>query len=841
MRLLGLLLALAALAAITAHTVRTVEAPPDAGERKIAAADRHLYYVVTSSEGPEFRLAGHERELYIVSHALIAGAPPFDPARQVVYGLELAARVDGREVWKRALYTRSRQSKARREGGLWLDENAFSLERGIEVTDDRLLVARLPDELPAGTLLRFRLAGGGTPEALIRVYQREARPPSRVELRLRSLSPGEREEIASALSFTPWDRLAPGERIARLRSQRVRMSAVGREGEAFRTRALHVTGFRLPLDEEAAHPAALGTLVLPARAAAVNVVGPVELYLQLSRAPAEVPSLVPAAVEIRWIGEGGQPPPLIVPVPPSPTSVTATLSVPAGLHSLHLSTDAREGVRLEMSAPAGSQAQLGVAAAEGMDEILAPHEVLLWGAALSPETPPLVVSVPSPELVARVFRVDARLLPSAAPPESPVAGAVTVETYDAGRRRLTRQLIQLASQVSRFEEVRQGQAGSAPRPVAEPASFRIIAPAAARTIEVHAAQPVFVRAHALATLAPEPDTLDAPFDAVQLSEAVWRYAPYDERTWVPVQPRNRAALAAHEARLAAQVRLEIAPPPSPSTGGVAATVTPEGDPERRVVLERVRPGEAWGPGHQASLRPGRPQKVRFAGAARLSYWVIGPPEVNLGQDVEVHIDGEQVGAFPVTATASSWSLPLVRGGEHTVEVRTSAPNLRLLLDQQPLGGGEVVATRSVYASGQLRLRVNKPTAAPHALNVVVYAPSRDGDLATRFRVRVDGGAPRRLEGVALAQLTPGERTLTLPPADRDPTLGFADAGDRTVYHPRLIAIGLGDDLAAGPHTIDLEPVRGSERTWMRFFVMTTSRPQPERVIQWRLTPHRPGE
>jgi hypothetical protein len=95
--------------------------------------------------------------------------------------------------------------------------------------------------------------------------------------------------------------------------------------------------------------------------------------------------------------------------------------------------------------------------------------------------------------------------------------------------------------------------------------------------------------------------------------------------------------------------------------------------------------------------------------------------------------------------------------------------------------------------------------------------------------------------VALAQLTPGTRTYGLPPADREPILGFADGGDGTVYHPRLIAVGLGDDVGAGAHTVTVESVGRSERIWMRCFVMTTAKREPERAIQWRLAPQRGGE
>jgi len=107
-------------------------------------------------------------------------------------------------------------------------------------------------------------------------------------------------------------------------------------------------------------------------------------------------------------------------------------------------------------------------------------------------------------------------------------------------------------------------------------------------------------------------------------------------------------------------------------------------------------------------------------------------------------------------------------------------------------------------------------------------------------VRVDGGAPRRVEGMALAQLTPGTRTYPLPPADREPVVGFADGGDRTVYHPRLIAVGLGDDVGAGGHTLEIEPLGRGGNLWMRFFVMSSSRREPERAIQWKLSSPRAG-
>src|SRR6185295_12017495 len=135
LRIAVILAAAAVMALLTLQTLRTVAEPPDPSERKITDAKRFLYYEVTKTAGPELLITGTERELQLVTHALLPGPPPFDPTRQVVYGLRVTLVASGKEVWTRDVYTRSRQSKARRAGDLWLDESVFSLERGSELTD----------------------------------------------------------------------------------------------------------------------------------------------------------------------------------------------------------------------------------------------------------------------------------------------------------------------------------------------------------------------------------------------------------------------------------------------------------------------------------------------------------------------------------------------------------------------------------------------------------------------------------------------------------------------------------------------------------------------------------
>src|SRR5262249_3361040 len=263
----------------------------------------------------------------------------------------------------------------------------------------------------------------------------------------------------------------------------------------------------------------------------------------------------------------------------------------------------------------------------------------------------------------------------------------------------------------------------------------------------------------------------------------------------------------------------------------AQTLLPEGNPEKQVILERVLPEEMtaykWTDGYYTAIRPGRPQRVKVASPAppKIQYWVLGLAEVNLGRDVTIKVDGRVLANELVTTTRGAWTLPYVAPGAHTVVVETDAPNLRILLDQEPAGGGEIVALRNFYRmSGKLRVTARRPAGdQPTTINIILYSTSRDPDPRTQYRITLDGGAPRHAEGLALTPSSPGVRTAPMPAADREPILGFADTADRTVYHPRFVAVGLGDDLAPGTHTLTIAPEAGSAgKTWVRFFVMTTA-------------------
>lgn len=791
---------------------RTLDAPPDPFEAKVAAAKRFLYYVVEPDSGPDFALTGKERVLHILSHAVL---PPlaYDPARQVVYGFRLTLLSGGKETWRHDVYTRSRQSKSGVSDGRWLTENAFALDPRLQVGDDRTIVVRFPFPVGAGTRLRVRLLGEPR-EALVRLYAVEPRP--RADLALSRLSPADREALTTQLSFTPWDRLDAGERLARLKTREVRIAAAGEEGADHRTRTLYFTGFRLPGAESVAAPP---LLVTPARGLAVNVVGPGNLLLTLARA---APGDAAAALAVRSLGEGEEPPPQALDVPKETIAVTRVLPVAAGLHSLQLTTDAREGAIVSLAADGGLRPFFG--------PTLAPDEISLDAALVEPGGEPTPIDIAGPDdALTRIVRFDVRFLAADAA-ATPLVGALSVDILDERGGLVGRQTISLGNIPSPLEKaILPGGPGGQEQGVTEPASVRLIVPPRGKRVVVRTQARALLRAFSLLTLAAAPDGFDAPYRDAVLVKTMWRYAPLDERSWVPL--RLPAPLE-RQARLVAQVRLEPSPAQlAPPASGTA--IAPEGAPERQLVLERLRPDEPWQEGQGMMTGVALNRKIAFqhrGGAASLPYWVMGPAEANLGEEVAVKVDGAEAAAFRVTSTRGQWQLPPLPAGAHTLEIRTDAPSLRVLLDQP--GGGERFALRNVYpASRPLRVTVHKPSAAPLALDIIAYAPAPGPDPGTVFDVSIDGGAPRRLEGVLVSQITSSGKRMPLPPADRPPIVGFADAREPGAWHPRLLAVGLGDDLAPGPHQVTVTQ-RSGARAWVRFFALADAQ-KPEQAFQMR--------
>ncbi len=356
---LVLALVLVGFVALAARVAMTLDRPPNALDQKLAGAERYLYYRIAPGTGPVFELDGTEAVVRLVTHAAIpaaagpAAAAAYDPARELDYGVRLALDTGGGQTWTRDVFTRARQSKARwiaAHGGVWLDENTFSLERELEVTDDRLLVVSLPPGVPAGARLRVSLLGDAA-EGFLRAYT--PIPRADVDRKLRELPPADRGRLAERISYLPWDRL-PAKGLASLRFAERRLSAEGKEGVDYETRTLYTTEFRLRYQTVLER----GLPVAPDRAVAVNVIGPARLELAVARPLAGEAA---GGTLTAWlVGEGAPPPAVTFALPGPGAPITHALEVPAGVHTLAVSATAP--AQLEVRGPAARPVARGGAA-----------------------------------------------------------------------------------------------------------------------------------------------------------------------------------------------------------------------------------------------------------------------------------------------------------------------------------------------------------------------------------------------------------------------------------------------------------------------------------------------
>jgi hypothetical protein len=851
---------LVAFVALAVRVAQTLETPPDPLDQKLAGAEKYLYYVITPTAGPVFELTGEEQTVRLVTHAAM---PPvagdgYDPAVEVAYGVHVELDLGGGKAWKRDIYTRSRQSKGRRvpaHGGMWLDENAFTLEH-TELSDDRLIVVPLPAGVPVGATMRVTLLGA-VEQGLLRAYTPIPRP--NVDRRMRDLLPVDRARRADQVSYLPWDRLAAEELLSSKYIER-RLSAEGKDGDDYQTRTVYTTGFRLRY----ATLIERGTLVTPELAVAINVVGPTKLDLTITRPLGYQP--VEGKLDIKLVGEGANlPPPLAIPLPEGGTSSVTAIDVPQGVFSVTIASTA--AARLELAGPPAQEVALGgVAGAQLVPDAQAVPVFLS-----RPDLPPIVLAINGPQdLLGRVIRVDVRTLastpvlddaprsikqfptgkptvvgvePARQPPRPAgvIASNLTFEAVDASGKVIATSTAKIESVVTAFETAK--FFGKLTASVCEPINVRFVVPPAGVEVRLKTDKPAVLQMSTPIAISPPLDKVDAPYDSVQLATMLWRYARYAERGWMTVRPKNFDALVPDRtAMLTAQARLEPREiPPAPEINGIS--LAPAGRLELQTVVERVAGDEAaafiqrWDAGHYTRILPGKKVSLdlsRIPSRPTVQYWPIGKDTDVVGATVAITIDGKPQEPETLGAAQGAFRLPAGLAGKHTVQLDTSAP-VRMLIDRPPTGGGvELYALRSVYKIGEgrrVRVQVYKKSAAPQNVNIVVYARTALPDPKAAIRIAIDDGSPARIAGVALMKWTLADRTLPLPPADRAPTIGFANVARGGQLHPRLIAFSLGDDLPAGTHTVEVS-VTGAAGVWGRFFTLQEA-PITPLALQWR--------
>ncbi|MBL9106344.1 MAG: hypothetical protein JNL82_35810 [Myxococcales bacterium] len=514
----------------------------------------------------------------------------------------------------------------------------------------------------------------------------------------------------------------------------------------------------------------------------------------------------------------------------------AEISVPVGWWSLELDTTAAAAaVQVRADAPERHAGADEHALHGGGQAALVPVDVrLLTMYRGGPGTSALPVALaPDEDPAGRFVQVEARAWGTLAPVTVSYSfvdarGAVLASGEQVADTTTPAPFERLTAAPEDVPEDSQGRApvvfplGEAP--LSEAVAIGLIAPPGAARVLVASGSPALLAVSGRLPAAARADRAHAwPYDQVEDPRLRWRYAPRAAPRRFPRRAEDHALrAAAGEVRtIAAQVRAE-ATTSAPATSGPWRAEQPRGSHARMRLLEEV-PVErrraalaAWGPGSYTRLRAGVAERLDLGvGAPRpgwLRYQAVGSLMQAIGQRVFVTVDGQGT-QWPVTSRSGRMALP--RRG--TAGVIWSGPEaLALLANRPPLDGdGELYEHRQVHqlGAGGLTLTLDKPTTAPVGMNVVVYWV--DGQGPVSLAVEVDGGAPRRRQGVPVAGVFAAARTLELLPSRRVGAIFPDRRGEAEVAVGRF-AVVLGDDVAPGRHTLRVRHV-GGPGVWLRFF------------------------
>ncbi|WP_158626307.1 hypothetical protein [Corallococcus sp. AB049A] len=843
--LLGLMVGLALIWGASFAVLGNTDTPTARRDAKFVNAERLIFYRLEPGREMRVRVPAEAEELLIVTHELLPDGTPYAPEKQYQYGLKAILRGPDGVLLERSIFTRTRQSKGQpQEDGTFLEESAFTTHAAQQVTDEREFVLRLPKERPDYAVLYLRPASPSD-TLLARVYVRAHR--TLPLLASQKLAQARAEVRAGRATFEPFEKLSPDTRRWLAEEHWERLNAEGEAGTDYQIEPVYRTTYRLPLVEATE---SVQERLGAGRAVALNVTGPAKPVLWLWSDATDAKAQPHGPVTVQTLSADGTAHTMELPGPVAGSPMSHPLELPAGVHTVMVRNDGQEDLRYTVEGPfeswllpAESRPQPGVAS-EGRVAFL-PDLRRTEAFATGPACPVLELDIdPRMDAVGRLVRIDARSL-DRAPSREPLHLSLTV--LDAQGQPLGQAALDATPEPAPFESAAlvplpggalpcttvakaaddAGSAGSGevtdlPAWVSGPASARVFLPMGARKLRVEAPRATIVQLYSFLSSG-QPIVASAPYTSDALTGVRWRNAPVDSRAWHPMRPANLSALLQGGARLEllSQVRLEPVGPVEeslPPTGD-AVVVRPHGSPAVVEVLESAQADTVdMVKALSTVLEPGRAVRARFDARTPTR------PEVRLslkdaaalGNEVEVLLDGEPLHRFTVRSTRARELLPPLPPGEHEVLLRSSAPGLTALLNRPPAAGSGL-RSRTVYPVGQGGLRVPVRKTGPGAvtLNVVVYTPVAEGATEPQLSVTVDGGNPVRRASVLVPHVTRAERTVVLPPSERDPAMPVGRPGVK--WYARTVPVTLGEDIAPGVHTVRIQAL-GTGPMWARFFM-----------------------
>lgn len=823
-------------------------------QRKLQAAERIVHYRFDEGGGPVFHLDGNEMELRLVTHLVLEPGRVYAADRTYDYGLRLRIDdPDGRTIWRRDIHTATRQSKDQWVDGVWMRENAFSVEPGTEVTDDRVHLVTLPHDVPWGSRFHVRLEAPAAAYGLVRAYERAQ--DASIELAMAYFGPAhdEEERLIGRLTYLPWEELTEEQRATRLELRWNRLSAVGEVGTDYEVDTIFYTGFRAPPAELPPPPPV--TLV-DDRATALTVFGPGQLtvWIHADECPTRRPSDPVPAVEVVHVDAMG-----IVDGRHVDPCVGELFDawMPEGPHTLHVRGHGLPETVVEAWYDDHREASSDVPGLE-LGRPLRPIITRSPRVRLFSGSAPALYSLVEPEdLESAMLELRAHL---PVPPRSEPAAQQPAT-------------VRFAFSDAHGQVLEQGQWEVEPLPRLEPYEFvvdaadpehqqwmsptrvaRIIAPEGTRQLRLEADGEVIASVFTYWPGAHEAPRPYPPYDEVMLVGTRWRRIPFDHLRWYLVHPRNAHVLERHgqTVDIHGPIRLELpaegdedddgddvrAGRPAAETEplpGISpwVTLSPYTSHEHRTVLERTEPESRWA--RYARWRPGPATlEVDDDWGATLIYQVDRDPQEVLGRELVVTIDGREL-RKTIASTRGTWKLPGLDPGRHALELGALPDGVRVYLDRPRLrparGPTEVYRMTTIHrlTSRTMGLWAPKTGDGRDYVNAIFY---RCGDYEpSRVRVVLDRGLPLRRQGQVVDRVTMATRERVLPAHGQPSELVFFDRLQGYCETLGRVPIPLGPDVAEGRHRLELRVEEGPG-VWVRFFRRGTGEPEDASVREW---------
>lgn len=635
---------------------------------------------------------------------------------------------------------------------------------------------------------------GGT--ASLRVLTLQDRPPLVEEVFLGRLGPAEQTHLADRVGVLDYSELAAEQRAELIGRRWSRLAAA----PGAQTRRLYLKGSPAPRPRK---ERPVGDEVAPGQLLAYSVRGPGTLRLSLVEGE--------AAGEVELLTESGQ-------ASRRPMANRVDLPVVAGLTTARVKLPKGARVLARVSDPAMALGSSRPRVEEGGEAQISPA----WSLERDPLADEPAAEPVLYDLTGRSgaeLRLTARALVS--PGDASPALAVTWKMLGATGAVLASGRISgpaILQPEDRIDE-KPGQL------LAEGVAQYLWPVPGAASLQLTAERPTAVGVSS--------PGFEPPLPARSATRQV--HLPQQKPSWFRIRPANEEALESQgrmvRLRLAGRLVPEPALPPAPAD---AESLEPVGSPPRLLLVTNGRPG-APPPAHGAlwsiptgeaafeiKLAPGTADSARWS--PHLVY--AGPASIAQGQAI-VSVDGAVAVQAPLFTARGALNLPPLPSGKHRLKAQLGE-GARAFLDA-PVEGGSLFRSTSVFElepGAATRIKLHKGE-GPRSLGAVFYFDQRPGP-GTQLIAKVDGGSRGAVAPRQSRLRTRIRREVPLT-AERAPGAFYLNRTSAEVWATPAVFVGLGDDLAAGDHEIDLELKGTAGRAFARFFAYGGP-PPVERVV-----------